>query len=550
MANKEISIWIKAKDLASTTLTKVKGHFGIFGKSADSAEKHLAKLNKAARGTNDTLFAMERFSQGDILGGIRASAAALSEKLGGLGKAIGGALAGFGIGWQVGTWVRDVTGLGKALDNLVVPANIAAKSVREMTEANMTGFRAQVQATEKSMDDLGKKADEAAKKVAVAMGARMARTAQTGQAREAAAPEEDKPIVAAETRVELAKDQLSLAKATKAEQQKAAQSMEETIATQRIALALETKSQARAMERYKIQQRTGTVSAEGIADIKTSQAKIEEITKHLETLQKSKDKQAEAVTEADTAIVDAETNVARAIETLTEANSKKIEEAANKRDKIEKERTALLKSEADKRAEIVQEEADALINTQRDAAQEAQAIAEKAGEDARNRLDDRRDLGDAGSREFRDNMRAEEKRDKRIAKLNSIRGQLGIGATQFGQTKLEDMSAEGLGEQERFAKIMKRLGLKGATSPEDINKAASRKGIGLSQKDAELILRASEQLKNEEAKMLGDHFKQLAADMEKADKEERAKKQARDIAESKNALKNIEDKIDKLGAVV
>jgi hypothetical protein len=304
------------------------------------------------------------------------------------------------------------------------------------------------------------------------------------------------------------------------------------------------------MERYKIQQRTGTVSAEGIADIKTSQAKIEEITKHLETLQKSKDKQAEAVTEADTAIVDAETNVARAIETLTEANSKKIEEAANKRDKLEKDRTALLKSEADKRAEIVQEEADALINTQRDAAQEAQAIAEKAGEDARNRLDDRRDLGDAGSREFRDNMRAEEKRDKRIAKLNSIRGQLGIGATQFGQTKLEDMSAEGLGEQERFAKIMKRLGLKGATSPEDINKAASRKGIGLSQKDAELILRASEQLKNEEAKMLGDHFKQLAADMEKADKEERAKKQARDIAESKDALKNIQDKIDKMGAVV
>ena len=37
MANKEISIWIKAKDLASTTLTKVKGHFGIFGKSAASA---------------------------------------------------------------------------------------------------------------------------------------------------------------------------------------------------------------------------------------------------------------------------------------------------------------------------------------------------------------------------------------------------------------------------------------------------------------------------------------------------------------------------------
>jgi superfamily I DNA/RNA helicase len=147
-------------------------------------------------------------------------------------------------------------------------------------------------------------------------------------------------------------------------------------------------------------------------------------------------------------------------------------------------------------------------------------------------------------------MRAEEKRDKRIAKLNSIRGQLGIGATQFGQTKLEDLSAEGLGVQERFAKIMKRLGLKGATSPEDINKAASRKGIGLSQKDAELILRASEQLKNEEAKMLEDHFKQLAADIEKADKEERAKKQARDIAESKNALKNIEDKIDKLGAVV
>ena len=78
-----------------------------------------------------------------------------------------------------------------------------------------------------------------------------------------------------------------------------------------------------------------------------------------------------------------------------------------------------MKSEADKRAEIVQEEADALINTQRDAAQEAQAIAEKAGEDARNRLDDRRDLGDAGSREFRDNMRAEEKRDKRIARGES-----------------------------------------------------------------------------------------------------------------------------------
>lgn len=547
---KEINIIIKAKDLASTTLTKVKGHFGIFGKSADSAEKDLAKLNKAARGTNDTLFAMERFSQGDILGGIRASAAALSEKLGGLGKAIGGVLAGFGIGWQVGTWIRDVKGLGKALDNLVVPANIAAKSVREMTEANMVGFRAQVQATEKSMDDLGKKADEAAKKVAVAISARMARTAQAGQAKEAAAPEEDKPIVAAETRVELAKDQLSLAKATKEEQQKAAQSMDETIAAQRTALAIETESQAKAMARYKIQQRTGTLSAESIADIKTSQAKIEEITKHLERLQKAKDKQADAVTEADTAIVEAETNVARAIDALTEANAKKVEDAANKRDKLEKERTELLKSEADKRAEIVQEEADAWINTQREAAQEAQAIAEKAGEDARNRLDARRNLGDAGSREFRDNMRAEEKRDKRIAKLNAIRGQLGIGATQFGQTKLEDLSAEGLAEQERFAKIMKRLGLKGAASPEDINKAAARKGIGLSTKDAELIRRASEQLKNEEAEMLGDHFKQLAANIEKADKEARAKKQAMDIAESKDVLKNIEVKIDKLGAVV
>jgi hypothetical protein len=81
----------------------------------------------------------------------------ISERIGAIAdkwKAVGGALvtatgalAAFSIGWKVGTWIRDVTGLGNALDN-AIGANAVLDSytrqnrMSQRREAFLTGYQA------------------------------------------------------------------------------------------------------------------------------------------------------------------------------------------------------------------------------------------------------------------------------------------------------------------------------------------------------------------------------------------------------------------------
>jgi hypothetical protein len=190
--------------------------------SASLSTKELDKLQKQVRGTNSALHATQALARGDVFGALNMASAALAEKLGNIGKKLAGIGAGFAIGWQIGTMIRDLTGLGKKLDSLLVQPPQVAKSIRDMANEKLGGLRAELESTSKRLESLARTADLAAARIGAVLQNRAAAADLAAAQEEANAPEAQRPVIAARRQAEAAATEVATADATLAERQKAA----------------------------------------------------------------------------------------------------------------------------------------------------------------------------------------------------------------------------------------------------------------------------------------------------------------------------------------
>ena len=354
---------------------------------AASADKSIDKLNKQLRGTNSALNATQALARGDVFGALNQASAALSEKLGQLGKQMGAAFAGFGIGWQIGTMIRELTGLGKALDNLIVPPEIAAKSIRTMASERLGGLRAELEATKARMEGLTKAADDAAKRVQLAIDSKIAKREQAGVQAEQAAPEPDKPVIAANTALDVARQELEIARAKTAEEKKAADATAAAIDAERQRLALAEQNVKEAQHIFSVYKELGK-SAEVAVDVVTAEERVATLKKQIEDLQKTAELQGVQVQTAQTSEVRAQTAVMKAEGGVKDAEAKRKEdqqtEAKKRKDAIAAqwdlvdEDAAKAKAKADAQAKAEQKQK--LELAQKDAKAEAEQKKQQAEE--------------------------------------------------------------------------------------------------------------------------------------------------------------------------
>jgi hypothetical protein len=317
-------------------------------KGAVKAEKEVDKLNKQLRGTNTALHATQALARGDIFGAINQSAAALSEKLGNIGKQLGAAFAGFGVGWQLGTMIRELTGLGNALDKLIVPPAAAGKSIRDMANERLAGLRAELDATKARMEGLTKAADDAAKRVEQAINARIAKREQAGVQAEQAAPDEERPIVAARTSLDVSRQELEIARAKTAEEKRTADETAKAIAAEQERLGWAEK------QLESVQAIAESLKGKGrdealLVDVKTASERVDALKKQIEDLRKVAGEQAVAIEVTQTAETKAETAVMRAEGGLKEAEARRESDRKAAAAKIAQEKADQDKRDADDR---------------------------------------------------------------------------------------------------------------------------------------------------------------------------------------------------------
>ena len=215
----------------------------------------------------------------------------------------------------------------------------------------------------------------------------------------------------------------------------------------------------------------------------------------------------------------------------------------DERQKLIEDHTELVNKETEKRQQIEEDAAKRTLQAEREkfdkmkemrerAAQEMKDAAERAAQVAEDALSKRRAMGVPGSKEWRENMAAEAMGGK-----------------------------EGMREGGALEKWRAIAGLDKDATVQQITDAALKKGRHISKRDKELMARA----------MLGEGAKKAKEDVELAAFMERMvaqgnemkerdlqnKEKAQDvkdvnkaIKESRDSLKDIQDKIDKLGAVV
>jgi flagellar basal body-associated protein FliL len=208
-------------------------------------------------------------------------------------------VTGFGIGWQIGTMIRELTGLGKALDNLIVPPEIAAKSIRMMASERLGGLRAELEATKARMEGLTKAADDAAKRVQLAIDAKIAKREQAGAQAEQAAPEGDKPVIAANTALDVARQELEIARQKTAEEKKAADATAAAIDAERQRLALAEQYVKEAQHIFNVYKEIGK-SAEVTVDVVAAEERVKTLKQQIEDLKKTAEEQNTQVLTAQT----------------------------------------------------------------------------------------------------------------------------------------------------------------------------------------------------------------------------------------------------------
>jgi hypothetical protein len=219
--------------LDSTNQTQTLAPYESSVKKTTEATK---ELNKASRGTATAISALHQVANGNVLGGLRMAAEAASEKFGQLGVKIGAAFAAFGVGFQIGSMIREITGLGKALDRLLVQPPLISNSIRDMSNIRLAGLKSELEGLKTLFESLAKDASTAAGRIATVLESKLAAELQPMQEKLIAAPPEQRPVIKAEMRVVETKTRQDIAEATYAEDIKARAAAEAKLADLRARL--------------------------------------------------------------------------------------------------------------------------------------------------------------------------------------------------------------------------------------------------------------------------------------------------------------------------
>jgi hypothetical protein len=193
-----------------------------FSESAAKASDKATELAGKVNGVNRALHATEALARGDIFGAMSQAASALATRFARLGGILASGIGGLLAGWQIGSLISDLTGLGRALDRLLVPPPLIAKSIRTMANERLAGLQAELQTVKDRLESLAADAEKAAARIATVLEHRAANRAQEGLKAELAAAPEDRPVVAAKNKLDASTDNVAIADARKGEAEKAA----------------------------------------------------------------------------------------------------------------------------------------------------------------------------------------------------------------------------------------------------------------------------------------------------------------------------------------
>lgn len=177
---------------------------GKMDRANRKATESTVELNKAARGTSQTLLALKQVASGDIFGALRTATTAMTEKFAELGIKVGAVLGAFTVGWQVGSLIRDLTGLGKILDRLVVPPPVIAKSIRDMSAQKLAGLQAELDGARERLEKLQKAAEVASARIGSVIAAQAADVSKEGSIAEQNAGPDQRELISAQTKLRLA----------------------------------------------------------------------------------------------------------------------------------------------------------------------------------------------------------------------------------------------------------------------------------------------------------------------------------------------------------
>jgi hypothetical protein len=558
---KEISITIKAHNQTKAAI--------------DASIVNVEKLREKVLRTRSAAAGFQDILRGDIASGLTQIGASFMGKFGSLATKLGVIGAAFGAGWGIGKWLRDVTGIGKWLDKLVVQAPIAAKSISDMVRVNVGDLSKSLEATRDRLGEIKKTADQAAaalnamyrKKSAVA-GAEEERQIAALRSAEPEGPvREAKEKAIRATAAEREAIQASEQAAQKLRlEEDARKAITDEIENSRKAIANYSSEIDPALKRAKelLDAEPGSQGFEervkSLVKARSAITRIEETQKHIDKLTKDQAAQQVEVVKAEAEVERASGEVVKNKQQAAETQQgilDAVKEESDKRLEQERKITDELDKQTELKADIAEKEEELARETRLRTEEEAAASARAKAQEMRDKLEARRALGAAGSKELAEADKKERDRDKRVAKIKQDRAQLGLQMGQFGAADIEEggkLDEQGIAEQERFLQIMRQLHITNRTGKpigaKELEEEAKKQGRPLNQKDLELVRRAGMQAQEAELAMLAKNWEGMLKANQDAERELREQNQARNIAESKVRLDQIAEDIKKMGVVV
>jgi hypothetical protein len=429
--------------------------------------------------------------------GLNAAAASV-KKLGGVVNTLRMGFnlftsAAFGTGFAIGKWLDDKLKISDKIANMIAPVRNLGKALSTVASESEKAARAKFDGLIGELEKLSKAGERgigiAEKKGDIAKGRRGAAGTEAEAAIEARTDltQEQKSVELAKLAAEQSNDDFETTRKT-------ASAKTDILKTERETLAAKLKQakaapaeiwetiermKAAGVEQSKLSALRGEWSA-AVADL----AKVEEPwTQRLEDIDLEMQSIAKDAEIAAAAVKKAESGVTVATNAESEAVSKKKLEDDEKRKDLMEEIT-------DKTRELAKAEAEdkRIENTERWA--ESLEKAKTAAEEIDEALAKRREMGAVGSEKWLDNMRDAEKHAREIAKLQTLRQGVGLGAIPDEAAK--KLSGADIKAQMETAKLMKRIGATGpqgdlGKTSEQILADAKKAGVHVSRKQMEYL---------------------------------------------------------------
>lgn len=421
------------------------------GDAAKEATRDLEKMRVPIERVRTGMSGVGAVLRGDVASGLAMIGQSLIGRFGALAAKLGLIGAAFAGGFQVGKWIRDFTGLGNALDKMLIPAAQVSHSIEDIAKKRTDGLNKSLADTRTNLKEIDTAAGKAAQAFAAlnekaaagveldvqrklaelraaAGGGGAVAGAADGAAQRPAMPEpvakaKEQEIIATGRAQQAALAESSAKKAQEAERVALEATRGEIVKNER-ALADYRKAQEEAARLAGLVRADALAGAPGaqaelvnqLANYKTAAKQIEATEAHLTELKKSQVDQQLALSKSEAAsqravagVAAAQNEVEAATKGVADAQAEVDKAAEDKRLENAKERLRLEQEIADNALEV--DKAD-LGQRWKKALEETNAAAE----DLQNQLAKREAMGEPGTPEFRQARKAQElasKQDRR-----------------------------------------------------------------------------------------------------------------------------------------